>query len=594
MSQITFFEKRISHFKSLEDKAAKTVKKWVYLRLVTFLVATLASILLFNAGSSGLGILCIIVGIGLLLFLVKKHQKAKKEEELFSILQNINADEIKRLNLELKEFETGEEFINRLHPFATDVDLFGRHSLFQLLNRSATEHGKAKLAAFIQRHEPEEEIKNRQEFFKNLNLEWHQLFEARGKQNSCKIEEVNNFKEWLNDSFEDKKSHVIKLASILCPIITLAACGLYFTSYINGYILTALFIPSSLIYRQYAGLIKRHKAQSEQQVKVLSQLFELIVMAENIESTSAKGNYLQQKFYHNDQKASGSIKELYRLFSNLDSTNNPVWGFIANLVFVWDAKYVLQIENWKKTHQHKAITWLESIAELDALNSLAGFAKAQENYTYPTLSNKEHYIEATALGHPLIPNGGTTNDVHFEGNGKVYLITGSNMSGKSTFQRCVSTNLVFAQLGLPVAASSFSFSPMTLFTSMRTIDSIEENTSSFYAELKRLKQLINLSKEDKTVFYCIDEILKGTNSEDRHKGARAIAKQLSKLGASGFISTHDLYLSELSDEFNQQLVNYSFNSTIENEKIIFDYKLTEGACKSFNASQLMKNMGIEL
>ena len=198
------------------------------------------------------------------------------------------------------------------------------------------------------------------------------------------------------------------------------------------------------------------------------------------------------------------------------------------------------------------------------------------------------------MGHVLLSTEDRIcNDFSLIGKGSIVVLTGSNMSGKSTFLRTIGTNAVLALMGSPVCAQELVISPYRIFTSMRTTDSLEENTSSFYAELKRLKQLIQLVEQTQPVLFLLDEVLKGTNSRDRHQGAAALIKQLSQKTAAGLVSTHDLALGALSDQMSQ-VQNFSFNSHMENGRLVFDYQLREGLCKSFNASQLMIQMGIEL
>lgn len=591
----TFFETRIVQFTKLEQEAKSKARTVSNIRLLVFLGASIGAYFLFREGWGLLGGLSILFGIVGLLILVKKHQKIKRQQNRFEALQQLNKDEIKRMNLDIHDFETGEGFIDPQHPYLIDLDIFGKHSLFQLLNRTVTSVGFTRLGEVLKRHEESKEVIARQALIQELAelVDFRQNFAADGILDQVDRGEVEDFKLWLDESCTCKESKVGLFAPLVF-VFTCAATFLYVTEAIPGWMVSLAFVPSLLVFKRFGKQIKEHKLHSGQKVKVLSQLAELLKHIENTGFKSKRGQELKSQLETEGGLATASISNLHKLFSNLDSTNNPVWGFIANAFFLWDARYVAKIEKWRNMYEKDAFVWIEVVAEFDGFISLAGFAHLKSDYAFPQPVAGDFKVEAKSLGHPLIDvNGGARNDVFLNDAGQVYLITGSNMSGKSTFQRTVGLNLVLAQIGLPVCAGEFSFSSVEIFTSMRTIDSIEESTSSFYAELKRLKQLLAAAK-DKKILYFIDEILKGTNSEDRHKGAKGIAIQLSKLGVSGFISTHDLYLTELSKDLGNKLTNYSFNSEIVDEKIIFDYKLTDGACKSFNASQLMKNMGIEL
>ncbi|MFT6827261.1 MAG: DNA mismatch repair ATPase MutS [Roseivirga sp.] len=267
---------------------------------------------------------------------------------------------------------------------------------------------------------------------------------------------------------------------------------------------------------------------------------------------------------------------------------------IFNFLFILDVYWLIRAERWKKRTQEDIGAWFEAIGEIEALNSLGAYHFSNSEFSFPTISETPFDIKATAMGHPMInPLKRVSNDFDFSGKGGICLITGSNMSGKSTFLRTVGVNSVLALMGAPVCAQSMQISKLQVFTSMRTQDDLEESVSSFYAELKRLKQLLGSINNELPTLFMVDEVLKGTNSEDRHTGATALIKQLNKAYAFGFVSTHDLTLGTITTEL-QGIKNYSFNSVIENDDIIFDYTLTPGICKSFNATKLMQKMGIEI
>lgn len=264
---------------------------------------------------------------------------------------------------------------------------------------------------------------------------------------------------------------------------------------------------------------------------------------------------------------------------------------LLDIVFILDVHLLLRIEKWKTTYQKHLEQWLNAIHEFEALVSIGTFAHSHSNYSFPEIIDEPFKLGGQKIGHPLIPSHQRVpNDYFIEGKGSVDIITGSNMSGKSTFQRTLGVNMILGNIGAPVCAEKFEMNPVEVFTSMRTKDNLEENTSSFYAELKRIRQLLDLVKK-KRVFFLLDEILKGTNSEDRHLGAVALAKKLNQEQGFGLISTHDLTLGKL-EESQTGVRNFSFNSEITGNKINFDYKLTYGPCRSFNASQLMKNLGV--
>ncbi|MGB3617099.1 MAG: DNA mismatch repair protein MutS, partial [Catalinimonas sp.] len=287
------------------------------------------------------------------------------------------------------------------------------------------------------------------------------------------------------------------------------------------------------------------------------------------------------------------IKDLVAVVRWLDARANLLYGLV-NWVLMVDLHVLRRLERWQARHLDEVPRWFEALAELDALNALAGIYFAHPDWCRPEVADGTITFEAEGLGHPLLPpDRRVRNDFAFEGAGKILLVTGANMAGKSTFLRTVGVNMVLAQAGAPVCARRFRMSTLQVFTSMRTQDSLEESVSGFYAELRRLRQLLDLLRRtDEPVFYMLDEILKGTNSRDRQTGALALIKQLHRERATGMISTHDVELGQRAADLGVDLTNLSFNSTITGEEIHFDYRLTPGLCRSFNATKLMEQIGI--
>ena len=270
-------------------------------------------------------------------------------------------------------------------------------------------------------------------------------------------------------------------------------------------------------------------------------------------------------------------------------------SFFLNTILMCDFVWMYRLESWREKYLPQLEEMLDTLGEIEALASIAAFQHAHPGYTIPLLSDQPFKLDVKELAHPLIFSvTPVANDFEMQGAGKTMVVTGSNMSGKTTFLRTVGINMVMAQLGAPVCAESMTLAPTQVYTAMRTADNLSENTSSFYAELKRLRMLLELTEQGQPVFYFLDEILKGTNSRDRHAGAMALIRQLHKRNASGFISTHDLELGAMEQELPGSVYNYSFNSDIIGDEIKFDYKLREGICRSFNASKLMQLMGIEI
>jgi DNA mismatch repair ATPase MutS len=311
--------------------------------------------------------------------------------------------------------------------------------------------------------------------------------------------------------------------------------------------------------------------------------------------TSPLLNELQQKFYTHQQKASVTILQLKKILNRLDYRFNPLVFIPLNAFLLWDLQQVLALEKWKQANRQSTNHWFHSLATAEALCSLGNLAANHPQWCFPQLSKEDAVLIAKDLGHPLLErHKRVTNDFSTTGKEQINLITGSNMGGKSTFLRSVGVNLVLAGMGAPVCASHFIFSPMKLMSSMRVSDNLEESTSTFYAELKKLKQMIEAVNNNENVYLLLDEILRGTNSNDRHAGSKALIQQLIRHKAAGMIATHDLELATLAETYPNNIHNYHFDVQVENDELYFDYKLKRGICRSMNASLLMKKIGIEL
>jgi DNA mismatch repair ATPase MutS len=265
------------------------------------------------------------------------------------------------------------------------------------------------------------------------------------------------------------------------------------------------------------------------------------------------------------------------------------------VLFQWDLQQVIALEKWKKRNHQSIIQWFEALGNFEAISSFATLHFNHPEWCFPELKKEHFFIEGKEIGHPLINKLKRVNNyIDINNKGIIMLVTGSNMAGKSTYLRTIGVNTVLSMAGAIACAKSFALSPVQLITSMRIADNLEENTSTFYAELKKLKTVIEKVNNHERVFILLDEILRGTNSLDRHTGAVALTKQLIRQQAAGIIATHDVELAKLKDDYPANIYNYHFDVQVNNGELYFDYKLKEGICTSLNASILMKKIGIEL
>ena len=589
----SIFTKRIQHFTEEFQALNSKHKSLSLLRVILFVALVCLVVYAANTRNPYLLSGTIIVFVVVFGIVIQIHNRIKFKHQNTLFAKKINEEEVLRLNGNLSGLYNGLKYEDKNHFYAPDLDVFGSNSLFQLVVRSRVEESRDLTANWLLHHAPKAEILKRQQAILELknDIDWRQNFTALGmhteETDEKKQTDLNEFTSWLSsgNNFIDKSTW--KVLSFVMPIIALLASVLILLFDVPYQIIfIPIIINFFLLKVTFAPLLDLTK-EFDAATKVLKSYENLIIAVENRSFTSKKLSSLQSVFDSDHAKASKSIQSLRRILYQLLNRGNMLY-FPLNILFLLDLIWLLRAEQWKKKHGNKVKDWFDAIHEIDVLNDMASLTYANPDFVFPEIMDNNFQLDAQQMGHPLIHGDRLKNDFQLKNRGKLGLITGSNMSGKSTFLRTVGINLVMAQVGLPVCAQSFSCSPTRVFTSMRTQDNLEEHISSFYAELKRIKQLLD-SINEIPVFYLLDEILKGTNSEDRHKGSISLIDQLSIKNATGLISTHDLTLSNLE---NEQVKNYSFNSEIVGDEIIFDYKLTEGPCRSFNASKLMEKMGI--
>ncbi|MCE7062447.1 MutS-related protein [Dyadobacter sp. CY343] len=590
-SQI-FFEKELADAQVAEKSAQETSNILSVARLATFLVILLLVWLWNNSGQAawGVGIAILLVAF---LVLMRKHQQVKRRRNFLKNIQDINEDEIARLQLRFKRTDTGLHFVEKEHAYVSDLDIFGDYSLYKLLNRTRTSEGSRRLANWLKNHATPAEVLERQQAAADFKAypQLIQTWEATALLHEHAASQITSFRAWTNETLDAKLTNLLKWRWF--PIVTLAVLALIIANIVPVWAIFICLAVHGVILRSFQGTIQQITSRTTTLGRTLVAYAELL---DNAESAPYAASWWAQR----KALIAGSSKSLHKaggLFEMLDYRNNPFFAIFVGISTLWDIHCLAGLESWKEINQSKLWHWLDVLADTEAMNSLAGHAFANPEYVVPAvLDQQKVFIKTTTMGHPLIPaEKRVSNDFSLDGTGSTMLVTGSNMSGKSTFLRTIGLNLVLAQMGSVVSAANFTCAPVRVFSSMRTQDSLEESTSSFYAELKRLKLLLELASETASapVFYLLDEILKGTNSADRHRGAEALIRQLHNKNASGLVSTHDLELGQWGETENY-VHNFHFRSDVEEGRLHFDYRLHEGICKSFNASELMRMMGIEI
>jgi DNA mismatch repair ATPase MutS len=518
------------------------------------------------------------------------------KRRLLSELVAINEEEIRALDRDFSAFNPGTEFSDPGHPYASDLDVFGENSLFQYLNRTGISSGREQLAVWLRGESPWDEIVSRQLAVEELalKLDWRQVFLATGRMSGEKQEDFIRLKEWLSEEPMLIRNRLYRILLWSLPSLTILATVLAF-------FWIPYNIPAFLVIIQLGivGLnlrrINHHHNQISRKFNLIDKYSSLIGMIEN---ESFRSEYLEQLRAGLSSRygsAGKQLRSLARILLRFDRRLNMVMGVILNAFLLWDLQCMLRLEQWKKANALRVPGWFSVLGKYEALNSFAGFRFNQPDSVYPEPGDGRVILHAEALGHPLIPTEeNVRNDLKIGKPGEFMLITGSNMAGKSTFLRTVGVNLVLAGAGAPVIAEHMTWMPVKLLTSMRIWDSLSNRESTFYAELKRLRMILEELKKGEPVMVLLDEILTGTKSRDKHFGSEMFIRQLIREGGSGLVATHDLELGKLEEEFPDNVLNYSFEVQIEKQEFSYDYKLRRGVCSTLNATELMKKMGISL
>ena len=539
-----------------------------------------------------------ITGIAFFLFVVSRDTDVREEIDNTKTLLTINKKELNHLNDEYQNEYDGKELEPLHHIYAEDLDLFGKSSLYQYMNRCYSEKGKALLAERLLQPLSKEDILARQEAAKELapKTQWRQQLQTFSYKQEISLDTEKRVLNWLNKGEEHFASPYWKTFLYFYTAVTLSSVALYILNIMS---LSALLLLIVLFYLVSLYITKRISPVYGLLSKIVSEINSLYRQLHWFEREKFHSKHLlriQEKIkLHSSINASKEIKMLENILNRFDVRLNVFAFFFLNTFLLWDLWQLLALKKWKKQSKTIVPFWFWAIAEIEVINTIATLAFNHPNWCYTEIADQHFTLSGKEIGHPLIPvKQRVNNTFNIEGTGKIGLITGSNMAGKSTFLRSVGINVILAYAGAPVCAEKFTVSVSKLMTSMRISDNLAENTSTFYAELKKLKNIIEAVNAKEKIFILLDEILRGTNSLDRHTGSKALIKQLIKEHAVAVIATHDIELAELEQEFPTAVSNYHFDVQVADNELYFDYKLRDGICKSMNASILMKKIGIEL
>jgi hypothetical protein len=542
------------------------------------------------------GFLLIPVLVILFLYLLKLYSYHSEIKVFLGKLVLVNQNEAEAVSGNLSAFKPGNEYADPHHNFSNDVDLFGNNSLFQYLNRTVTGYGRDILAGWLS--DPftlTGELILRQEAIKELALkeEWRHRFMASGMKKPLEKINIDSLIGWMNDGPVIKSTFLKRVLIYFLPSAAVFSLLLVSTGVIHFKVFAFIFLINLLVVA--AGLKKTNNIHRQVTGvhNFLSSIYQLLKIFEIETFKSSLLDEVKQNISGSTVSAAVSVKKLTRLIQAFDSRLNIIVSFILNGLLLWDYHCIFRLEDWKSEYRSNFPLWIEMVGKVDAFNSLGNYSFNNPGFVYPVLSGKKCLFSVTSAGHPLInENKRVCNDFVLAGAGTVCIISGANMSGKSTFLRTIAVNYILGMAGAPVCAAEMEFTPLKLFTSMRTTDSLSDNESYFYAELRRLKRLKSEIVRGEPVLFILDEILKGTNSADKSLGSKLFMKRIVELGGTGLIATHDTSLGELEKEYPGVVINKCFEIEIEGETIRFDYILQNGITHKMNAAILMKQMGI--
>jgi DNA mismatch repair ATPase MutS len=587
---IAFYETQIMAHNIGIQKLKKLINWLAILRALVFISALLCIYQYFNSHIH-LFVLLFIFFVILFFGLVAWHIQKKQNKQLLENKLRLAQNEWNIINGKENEFENGNEFL-QMASYAADLDIFGSNSLFHTLNRTVTLAGKLQLAkhlsntildkkTIIAYQEALKAYSNQYPFIENW-IATALLHKKEQNQSDLLL------KQWVVDFKRMKQVKYYNIIRWVLPAYTLTALYLALDS--GQYLLLSIGIVLNWIH------VIRAKNINIQAFQFLSKNEEIIAqyhrLVETFQQVQPGNSYILQELKNSCRLANKSFQELAFITNLIHQQHNLLASTLLNSLLMIDVHSALSLNKWHTNYSLQFPKWIDSIADIDYLNTMAIYAHNHSAFVYAQFNDGELFISAKNMAHPLLPEDiRVPNSFTFNNKG-VRIITGSNMSGKSTFLRTVGVNVLLAQMGAPVCADEFLLSPMYIFSCIRITDSLQENHSYFMAELQRLYDIKTSLSNHYPALVLMDEILRGTNSADKFEGSTQFLEQMMQLPCIVLFATHDLKLSTLEKNYPGRISNFCFESTIADTDIHFDYILREGVAQNKNATFLMKKMGI--
>lgn len=594
---INYYHQNAKAAQQQADKFKSDSNTYSFIRLAVFIA--MGVFIFVGAMNNNFTVIAVSIPVLLVIFavLVKKQSFYDKQHKYYSNLKLINDNEIASIQTRGNLYDNGAGFSNEKHFYTADLDIFGNMSLFQLMNRAATRPGRTKLAdwlsapanklVILERQAAAQEIADKNQW----KLEFQTLLLFANKTDGEVLKGLFTFLHHpLDIPGEAALSKYIRVA----PYLLLAAVVGAFFWPVAKLIAIILGITNLSIVSLKGNYIAKSSNVADKISKILSGYASVFDQIEKEDWQSTHNLNLALKIKQN--QTSKNIALLARLIDKMNYNLNMVVGVILNLFFLWALKQTIAVEQWKRNNEHSLEDAFEVIADFEAIASIGGLRCNYPEWSFPQIADGDAYtLVAQNIAHPLINNvNRVTNDYELTDTHKIDIITGSNMAGKSTFLRTIGINTVLALCGAPVCANSMRVSVMTMVSYMRIKDSLNESTSTFKAELDRLQMLLKAVEHEYKVFFLIDEMLRGTNSVDKYLGSKAVIEQLIAKNAVGMVATHDLQIAQLEEKYPDYVRNFYFDIQVVDGEMLFDYKIKHGECKTFNASLLLKQIGIDI
>jgi hypothetical protein len=602
------YRQRTAHFAAAAARESRRSRALAHARLLVFLIAVIAIAAAIGAERGTSRILIAAVGallVGVFIAFAALHAGVRRRGARYDALREVNEEGPHRVARSWNAIPTHNVLnAGADHPYARDLDVGGHASVFQLLGPVGTAAGVQRIREWLLSPAPADIIRERQIAVAEL-AELRDLRDALAAQRLLHRRttalELQRFMEWAESPPALGGSAPVVLAWVL-PTLTLGALLLRFGGVVTGALWLLPLAISVLVVAlrgaRWRDTLER-AASREGPLRHAAAAFELL---EHAELQAPLLRRLRDTLTAPEHDALRAARRLERITHLAELRYSPMMHFTVQLLTLWDLHIVLRLDRWRRQSGHRAREWLWALGDIEALAALATIRHDNPDWSFPELLEQgEPRLEARALGHPLIPAGTRVgNDVDVGPPGSFLLVTGSNMSGKSTLLRAIGLNAVLAQAGAPVCASEMRLSPLHVHTSMRVEDSLEQGVSFFMAELLRLRAVVNGARAageagGAAILYLLDEILQGTNTAERQVAARRIIRELLELPAIGAVTSHDLSLAD-SEPLRSSSVPVHFTESVERTdgvpRMTFDYRLRPGLATSVNALTLMEMIGL--